>query len=182
MHRTIHGATLELVQGDITRQAVDALVNAANSQLQVGGGVDGAIHRAGGMEINHEARRKYPQGCPVGEAVITSAGNLPAKYVIHAVGPIWQGGQQGEEDRLRSAYTRSLELAVAHGCESIAFPALSTGVFGYPLDRAARASLRAIIDFLDAHGKPPLVRVVLFGEGAYGAFAAALDELLPTEA
>ncbi len=137
----INGRLLELVLGDITQQEVDAIVNAANSRLAGGGGVDGAIHRAGGPAIMDETRRRYPDGCPTGSAVITAAGNLRAKYVIHAVGPVWSGGQRGEEALLSSAFRTSLELAAAHGCRSIALPALSTGVYRYPLDAAARTAV-----------------------------------------
>src|SRR5256885_5224217 len=123
----MNGRTLELALGDITEQEVDAIVNAANSRLAGGGGVDGAIHRAGGPAIMEETRRRYPDGCPTGSAVITSAGNLQAKYVIHAVGPVWSGGNRGEDLSLASAYRTSLDLAAAHQCGSIALPALSTG-------------------------------------------------------
>jgi O-acetyl-ADP-ribose deacetylase (regulator of RNase III) len=173
----INEKTLELVQGDVTLQQVDAVVNAANSRLAGGGGVDGAIHRRGGRSIMAETDRKYPDGCPTGSAVISGAGDLEARYVIHAVGPVWHGGNRGEADLLAGAYRRSLELAVEHDCRSIAFPALSTGAYGYPIDQAARVALRTAIDFLEKEGKPELVRFVLFGEGAYGAFSAALEEL-----
>ena len=115
--------------------------------------------------------------CPTGSAVISGGGNLTAKYVIHAVGPVWGGGNRGEAEQLAGAYRRSLELAVEHGCRSIAFPALSTGAYGYPMDQAARTALSTAIDFLKEHGQPDLVRFVLFDAGAYGAFAAALEEL-----
>lgn len=127
MHITINGRRLELVQGDVVAQQVDAIVNAANSRLAGGGGVDGAIHRAGGPIIMDETRRRYPAGCPTGSAVISSAGNLPSKYVIHAVGPVWNGGRHGEEQLLASAYLAALELAVEHACRSAALSALSTG-------------------------------------------------------
>ena len=177
MQVEINGQTLELQQGDVTRQEVDAIVNAANSQLAGGGGVDGAIHRRGGPAIMAETKAKYPDGCPTGSAVISGAGNLGARYVIHAVGPIWRGGNQGEADLLASAYRRCLELSVEHECQSIAFPSLSTGAYGYPIDQAARVALRTAIDFLNEQGKPELVRFVLFDAGAYGAFSAALEEL-----
>jgi len=177
MQRQIHSQTLELRQGDITLQEVDAIVNAANSHLAGGGGVDGAIHRRGGPEIMAETRAKYPAGCPTGSAVLSGAGKLKAKYVIHAVGPVWQGGNRGEAELLAGAYRRSLELAVEAGCASVAFPALSTGAYGYPMDQGARVALSTAIDFLTEHGKPALVRFVLFDAGAYGAFAAALEEL-----
>jgi O-acetyl-ADP-ribose deacetylase (regulator of RNase III) len=177
MRVEIQGQTLELHQGDITEQAVDAIVNAANSRLAGGGGVDGAIHRRGGPEIMRDTDRRYPEGCPTGSAVISTAGGLPAKYVIHAVGPVWSGGGRGEADLLAGAYRRSLELAVAHDCQSIALPALSTGVYHFPMDQAARIALRTAMDFLSEKRGPALVRFVLFDAGAYGAFAAALEQL-----
>jgi O-acetyl-ADP-ribose deacetylase (regulator of RNase III) len=176
MRVEINGAVLELHQGDITLQAVDAIVNAANSRLASGGGVDGAIHRRGGPAIMAETDAKYPEGCATGSAVISGGGNLPAKYVIHAVGPVWRGGNRGEAELLAGAYRRSLELAVEHGCRSIALPALSTGAYGYPMDQAARVALSTAIAFLRENGQPQLVRFVLFDAGAYGAFAAALEE------
>jgi O-acetyl-ADP-ribose deacetylase (regulator of RNase III) len=178
MQVEINLQTLELHRGDITLQEVDAIVNAANSRLAGGGGVDGAIHRRGGPDIMAETDEKYPDGCPTGSAVISGAGNLPAEYVIHAVGPVWGGGQRGEAGLLAGAYRRCLELAVEHDCRSIAFPALSTGAYGYPMDQAARVALRTAIEFLKQHGQPELVRFVLFDAGAYGAFAAALEELV----
>jgi O-acetyl-ADP-ribose deacetylase len=177
MRVQIHGQTIELHQGDITLQQVDAIVNAANSHLAGGGGVDGVIHRRGGPEIMRDTTARYPQGCPTGSAVISTAGKLDARFVIHAVGPVWHGGQRGEAELLRGAYRRCLELAVEHGCHSIALPALSTGAYGYPMDQAAHLALSAAIDFLKQHGQPELIRFVLFDAGAYGAFAAALDEL-----
>lgn len=181
MQVEVNGQTLELHQGDITSQEVDAIVNAANSRLAGGGGVDGAIHRRGGPEIIRETDAKYPDGCPTGSAVISGAGNLAAKYVIHAVGPIWSGGRRGEARLLAGAYHRCLELAVEHGCRSIAFPSLSTGAYRYPIDQAARVALSTAMDFLKQQGKPELVRFVLFDAGAFGAFAAALEELAEEE-
>lgn len=125
-----------------------------------------------------ETRQLYPQGCPVGSAVATSAGDLSAKYVFHAVGPVWRGGQQREPTLLRSAYRTCLELCLQHNCESIAFPAISTGVYGYPMDLAAEAALDETRSFLLEHRRPNLVRFVLFGEGAYGAFARVLETLV----
>jgi O-acetyl-ADP-ribose deacetylase len=177
MKTQINGQTIELCQGDITSQEVDAIVNAANSRLAGGGGVDGAIHRRGGPSIMRETNQVYPDGCPTGSAVISGAGNLPAKLVIHAVGPVWSGGNRGEAELLAGAYRRSLELAVENDCRSIAFPALSTGAYRYPLDRAARVALATAIDFLKEQGRPELIRFVLFDAGAYGAFAAALEEM-----
>ncbi len=178
MQKTIiSGRTLELHQGDITLEETDAIVNAANSRLAGGGGVDGAIHRRGGPAIMAETDAKYPEGCPTGSAVISTGGNLKARFVVHAVGPIWRGGQRGEAELLAGAYRRSLVLAVENDCRTIALPALSTGAYGYPMDLAARVSLQTAIDFLRQHGKPERVRFVLFDAGAYGAFAAALEEL-----
>jgi O-acetyl-ADP-ribose deacetylase (regulator of RNase III) len=177
MRVEIGGCALELHQGDITLQEVDAIVNAANSRLAGGGGVDGAIHRRGGPGIMAETDQKYPQGCPTGSAVISGAGKLKAKHVIHAVGPVWSGGHRGEAELLAGAYRRSLELAVEHQCTSIALPALSTGAYGYPMDQAARVALATAIQWLKQHGKPALVRFVLFGPAAYEAFAAALKEV-----
>ena len=179
MRTQIGPCTLELVTGDITSQPTDAIVNAANSRLAGGGGVDGAIHRAGGPGIMAETRQKYPQGCPTGDAVMTGAGNLPARYVIHAVGPIWHGGHSHEEQQLASAYRRSLEVAVQHNCQSIAFPSLSTGAYGYPVSLAARTALQTVIAFLEARSAPEVVRFVLFDAGTYEVYAAELGELLP---
>lgn len=177
MKVSIIGQTLELTQGDITLQQVDAIVNAANSRLAGGGGVDGAIHRRGGPAIMEETDRRYPHGCPTGTAAISGAGKLAAKHVIHTVGPVWSGGQRGEAELLASAYRSCLELAVANDCRSIAFPALSTGVYRYPIDQAARIALGTVKAFLSEKGAPELVRFVLFTEDAYGAFAAALEEI-----
>lgn len=177
MQAKINDQTIELAEGDITQQKVSAIVNAANSQLAGGGGVDGAIHRKGGPTIMAETRVKYPGGCPTGSAVISSAGNLPCNFVIHAVGPMWGGGNRGEAALLAGAYRRCLELAVEYDCESIAFPSLSTGAYRYPVDQAARVALETVIEFLREHGKPQLVRFVLFGRPAFGAFTAALEEL-----
>ena len=176
MRVEIGGCVLELLQGDITHQEIDAIVNAANSRLAGGGGVDGAIHRRGGPEIKAETDEKYPQGCPTGSAVISGAGKLEAKHVIHAVGPVWGGGRRGEAGLLAGAYRRSLELAVEHQCESIALPALSTGAYGYPMDQAARVAISTAIEWVKGHAKPALIRFVLFGPAAYEAFAAALEE------
>jgi O-acetyl-ADP-ribose deacetylase len=177
MRVEINGCGVELHQGDITLQKVDAIVNAANRHLAGGGGVDAAVHRRGGPSIMAETDQRYPDGCPTGSAVISAGGELEANYVIHAVGPVWQGGHRGEPELLAGAYARSLELAVEHACESVALPALSTGAYGYPMDQAARIALRTAIGFLKVHARPKLVRFVLFGPAAYGAFAAALGEL-----
>jgi len=178
MHRRIADSLLELVQGDITCQRVDAIVNAANSRLAGGSGVDGAIHRAAGPTVLEEISQQYPEGCPVGSAVISSAGNLPAKWIFHAVGPIWQGGKQGEPELLKSAYRTCLQLAAEHRCESIAFPAISTGIDAYPVDRAAADALTTIIEFLRQLDSALQVRIILFSPGAYGAFSRVLEKLL----
>lgn len=177
MRITISSSQVQLIQGDIVSQNVDAIVNAANSRLAGGGGVDGAIHRAGGPTIMAETDRLYPNGCPTGSAVISSAGDLPCKFVIHAVGPVWQGGLDRESETLRSAYRKSLELAVENTCQSVAFPAISTGVYGYPIDLAAEHSLTEVVDFLREHEKPSLVRFVLFDAGAYGAYSRVLESI-----
>ncbi len=166
---------IELVQGDITTQEVDAIVNAANAALVVGGGVDGAIHRAGGPTLFQQLRESYPDGCPTGSAVPTSAGELPARLVFHAVGPRWRGGHRGEADLLASAVRTCLDLAIQHNCRSIAFPAISTGIYGYPIDLAAEVSLSTVRDHLFEEQRPDRVRFVLFDAGAYGAFARVLE-------
>lgn len=177
MRVVVNQCVLELAQGDITAQQVAAIVNAANSRLAGGGGVDGALHRCGGPTIMAETERLYPRGCPTGSAVITSAGSLPARHVIHAVGPIWAGGHHGEADLLASAYRCALRLAVEHGCESIALPALSTGAYAFPMDQASRIALTTVRNFLAETGQPSLVRFVLFSPGAYGAFVAAWEDV-----
>src|SRR5689334_12376243 len=141
---------IELVKGDITKVTVDAIVNAANSSLMGGGGVDGAIHRAGGKTILEECRAIVIKqgGCKTGEAVVTTAGNLPAKFVIHTVGPIWNGGTRDEAQKLSNCYKNSLQLAVKNLCRTIAFPCISTGVYGYPQGQAARVAVSAVREFL----------------------------------
>jgi O-acetyl-ADP-ribose deacetylase (regulator of RNase III) len=178
MEVKIGEARLKLVEGDITRQEVDAIVNAANSSLLSGGGVDGAIHRAGGPQIQEECRRIG--GCPPGEARLTTGGNLPARYVIHAVGPIYRGGSQQEAELLASCYRESLKLASAKDLTSVAFPSISTGAYGYPINEAARIALKTVMDYLSQHPEIKLARFVLFGQAAYGAYEKALRELLRT--
>jgi len=168
---------LELVRGDITIQATDAIVNAANSRLAGGGGVDGAIHRAGGPSIMESCRKIG--GCPTGMAVITPGGNLKARYVIHAVGPIWRGGRHGEEKLLASAYRESLALASEHGLKTVAFPSISTGAYGYPVEKASRIALCTTIGYLKDHPEIELVRFVLFSEGDFQVYQTALRELAP---
>jgi O-acetyl-ADP-ribose deacetylase (regulator of RNase III) len=170
---------LSLIAGDITEQDTDAIVNAANSELAGGGGVDGAIHARGGPRIDQECR--LIGGCTVGDAVITSGGNLKARYVIHTVGPIWQGGDDDEAELLASAYRRSLEVAVKHGLKTISFPAISTGIYGYPLRLAAPVAIGAIIQFL-RHAQHTLeeVRFVIYhsDDVAYTVFKFALEAIL----
>ncbi len=171
----IGGSILELVEGDITLQETEAIVNAANSGLRGGGGVDGAIHRAGGPQIMEDCRRIG--GCPTGEARITSGGRLKAKYVIHAVGPVYSGGKHKEAALLASAYQSSLALASQHGIKSLAFPSLSTGAYGYPLKEAASIALNTEIEYLKEHPGIDLVRFVLFGQAAYEIYQKALEEI-----
>ncbi len=179
MQFRLESSVLELVQGDITLQQVDAIVNAANRWLAGGGGVDGAIHRRGGPAIMEETRRRYPQGCPTGQAVITGAGDLPSRFVIHAVGPVWKGGGKGEPTLLASAYRSCLDVALAHECRSIAFPSLSTGAYRYPVVKAARTAISTVLGFLEEHGTLELVRFVLFDEATCKAYAGALSESSP---
>jgi O-acetyl-ADP-ribose deacetylase len=164
---------LEIVQGDITREHVDAIVNAANESLLGGGGVDGAVHRAGGPAILAECRRLG--GCSTGDVKVTGAGNLDARHVLHAVGPVWRGGTQEEPALLGSCYRRALELARELECRSIAFPAISTGIYGYPPELAATVALLSIRD----HASPPieLVRLVCFSEDSLRVLEAARAEL-----
>ena len=166
---------IEIIEGDLTRQAVDAIVNAANESLLGGGGVDGAIHRAGGPAIL-EACRKLG-GCKTGDAKITTGGNLPARFVIHTVGPIYHDGKRGEPELLASCYSRSLEVAVENALKSVAFPAISCGVYGYPIPEAARIAIDTVAAFLDRHDEIELVRFVLFGPTTYKAFVEAFTEL-----
>jgi O-acetyl-ADP-ribose deacetylase len=165
---------IRLVQGDITQQAADAIVNAANSSLLGGGGVDGAIHRAGGPSILAECR--LLGGCETGQAKATGAGRLPARYVIHAVGPVWCGGAEGEDDLLASCHRVSLGLASELGCRTVAFPAISTGVYAFPVERAARIAIGTTAAELEQRPEIESVTFVLFDGAAYAAFEAALLE------
>ncbi len=173
MKRTLGNATIEVVKGDITRELVDAIVNAANTSLLGGGGVDGAIHRAGGPAIL-EACRKL-NGCATGDAKITTGGSLLAKYVIHTVGPVYRDGQHGEPELLASCHRRSLEVAVENGIETIAFPAISCGVYGYPIADAAAIAIDTVGQFLSANASIDLVRFVLFSDDVCAIFASALE-------
>lgn len=170
----IHESTLELVEGDITRQTTDAIVNAANESLLGGGGVDGAIHRAAGPELLAETRTLG--GCKTGDAKLSRGYRLPARYVIHAVGPVYRAGDARVAALLASAYRRSLEVAATRDIKTIAFPAISTGVYGYPLEEAAPIAIGVVCDFLAAQRQISLARFVLFGETAYRAFGHALRE------
>jgi O-acetyl-ADP-ribose deacetylase (regulator of RNase III) len=162
---------IDFVLGDITREAADAIVNAANSSLMGGGGVDGAIHRAAGPSILEECRRLG--GCETGDAKVTSAGNLPHRWIVHTVGPVWRGGSHGEPDLLASAHRRSIEVADAVGARTMVFPAISTGVYGYPVEQAARVAVGAVAEALEAHPAIESVRFVLFSGPALAAFTSA---------
>lgn len=175
MKATIHQSTLEVVQGDITQQETEAIGNAANSALAGGGGVDGAIHRTGGPAIMAELKDKY-KGCPTGSAVITGGGNLKARYVIHAVGPRYSGSAKDAE-LLSGAYRKSLELCTQNQVSSIAFPSISTGVYGYPVEEASRIALKTVIDYLQDHPEIKLVRFVLFDSNTYRVYEETLKKL-----
>jgi O-acetyl-ADP-ribose deacetylase len=180
MEVKINQATISLVQGDITRQSLDAIVNAANSSLMGGGGVDGAIHRAGGPRILEECKKIVArQGrLPTGKAVITTGGNLPAKYVIHTVGPVWHGGSANEDQLLASAYRESLLLAEKHKLKSLAFPSISTGAYGYPVDMAAKVAVQTVAAFLKNEAfSVREVKFVLFDTTTYATYARALGEV-----
>ncbi len=179
MERRFGSTRLVLVQGDITRQAVDAVVNAANGSLLGGGGVDGAIHRAGGPAILQECRElvKRIGRLPPGQAVVTTAGRLPARHVIHTVGPVWRGGDRGEPALLASAYRESLARAEEAGCRTVAVPSISTGAYGYPVDLAAEVALGAVAGRLAAGSPLEEVRFVLFSTGDLAAYETALDLL-----
>jgi len=173
MKKTFGNSTIEVVKGDITKEKVDVIVNAANAQLAGGGGVDGAIHRAGGPAIMEECKKLG--GCPTGGAKATMAGELPAKWVIHAVGPRYTDGSKGEADQLAGAYRRSLEVAEEKGAKTVAFPAISCGVYGYPIPEAARIGIQTAKDYVQQSSTIARVRFVLFGDDTYGPFQEALE-------
>lgn len=174
----IGSSRLELVEGDITLQDTEAIVNAANTSLLGGGGVDGAIHRAGGPQILEECKKIG--GCPTGEARITTGGRLKATRVIHTVGPVFRDGRHREPELLANAHLNSLRLTSEKGIKGVAFPSISTGAYGYPMAEAARIGLQTAIEYLRAHPEITLVRFVLFGPAAYRTYEQVLEELLPS--
>jgi O-acetyl-ADP-ribose deacetylase (regulator of RNase III) len=167
---------IAIVEGDITRQQVDAIVNAANNTLLGGGGVDGAIHRAAGRELLEECRKL--NGCKTGEAKITHGYKLPARWVIHTVGPIWYGGQSGEDDLLAQCYRNSLALAEANHIKTIAFPSISTGVYGFPVERASRIAVAEVKGFLEKNTSLEKVIFVCFDRNTYGCYAKAVKDII----
>ena len=175
-------AILQIIKGDITDVEADAIVNAANSLLMGGGGVDGAIHRKGGPKILEECKRiratEWPDGLPTGKAVITSSGNLKAKHVIHTVGPVWLGGFHVEAELLKQAYKNSLRLAVAKGLKTIAFPSISTGAYGYPIEDASRIAVRTVKEFLEKEDKLEKVVFVLFSERDFEIYLETAKSIL----
>jgi len=184
MERIINRAKLSIIEGDITNQTSDAIVNAANPSLMGGGGVDGAIHRAGGLAILEECKRIVArQGrLPTGKAVITTGGNLKAKYVLHTVGPIWHGGSRDEAKLLESAYHECLKMATENNLSSVSFPSISTGVYGYPVNEAARIALKTVISFLKEQSTSVReVVFVLFDSRTYESYCSALQEVTGKE-
>ncbi|OHC00518.1 MAG: O-acetyl-ADP-ribose deacetylase [Planctomycetes bacterium RIFCSPLOWO2_12_FULL_39_13] len=175
MKVNINKSILELIEGDITEQETDAIVNAANSSLLGGGGVDGAIHRAGGPKILEECKKLG--GCPTGEARITTGGKLKARHVIHTVGPVYSGGKQRESELLANAYKNSLNLASKYKLKSVSFPSISTGAYSYPINEASTIALKTVIDYLKTYTDIKLVRFVLYGQKAYQVYEKALQEL-----
>ena len=175
----INNTKLTLIEGDITQQKTDAIVNAANSSLLGGGGVDGAIHRAGGPKILEDCLKiRDKQGeCETGEAVVTTGGSLQARYVIHTVGPVWRGGRSSEPELLANCHRNSLKLAAENGVRTISFPGISTGVYGYPLDKAAPVALKAVIEFLKSEDRFDEVVFVLYNSWTYQAYEDALKSL-----
>ncbi|MBA4148225.1 MAG: O-acetyl-ADP-ribose deacetylase [Verrucomicrobia bacterium] len=173
---TLH-QRIEIQEGNIVRQKVDAIVNAANERLLGGGGVDGAIHQAAGPELLEECRKL--NGCPTGQAKITAGYNLPAKWVIHAVGPIWHGGRSNEDALLASCYRNSLVLAESRGIRSIAFPCISTGLYRFPIERAADIALNETLKFIEQHDLPERINFVCYGHDTYSIYLDAARRILP---
>ncbi|MGC9052390.1 MAG: O-acetyl-ADP-ribose deacetylase [Candidatus Hydrogenedens sp.] len=173
----IGNSVIQVVQGDITKETTDAIVNAANKSLLGGGGVDGAIHRAGGPAILEECKKLG--GCETGDAKITTGGRLSAKYVIHTVGPVYRDGKHGEPELLKSCYIRSLEVAVENKIKTVAFPAISCGVYGYPIQEASKIAIYAVKEFLEKHPDCgiTLIRFVMFGNDTYLSFSSTLRDL-----
>ena len=182
MEFKVGNARIQLIRGDITEVEVDAIVNAANSTLLGGGGVDGAIHRKGGPKILEECKliraTQWPDGLPTGKAVLTSGGNLKAKYVIHTVGPIWLGGFHVESELLKQAYRNSLKLAVQNGIKTIAFPSISTGAYGYPIEEASRVAVGSVKKFLEKEDKIKKVTFVLFSDLDFAVYLRALKDIV----
>jgi len=176
MEARVNSTTIALVRGDITREVTDAIVNAANTTLSGGSGVDGAIHSAGGPEIMAECRKIG--GCPTGSAVITSAGRLKAKHVIHTVGPVYKDGAHDEAAMLRNAYQTSLALAIGNGLKSISFPSISTGAYGYPAEEASKIAVSSVIEFVKENNGLDLVRFVLFSDRDLEVYTRALEAAL----
>jgi len=170
---------IEVREGDITKQRVDAIVNAANTTMLGGGGVDGAIHRAAGPELLEECRTLG--GCPTGQAKITKGYKLPARWVIHTVGPVWRDGEHGEDELLASCYRNSLALAEQHGVRTVAFPSISTGAYGFPMERAARIAVREVKTFLEKNSSIEKVVLVCFGRSAFDTHRQAVGEIRTTE-
>jgi len=182
MEVAIGKSKIKVVQGDITDQETEAIVNAANPSLMGGGGVDGAIHRKGGPKILEECKKirknEWPEGLQTGKAVITSGGKLNARHVIHTVGPIWRGGNRDESKLLSDAYWNSLELAVSRGLKTVAFPSISTGAYGYPIEKASRVALKTVKSFLEQKDGLEEVRFVLFSRSDLDAYRDAIKEML----
>jgi O-acetyl-ADP-ribose deacetylase len=177
MERAVGSGVIALALGDITTIAADAIGNAANAALAGGGGVDGAIHRAGGPAVMAELRREHPDGTPTGTAVVTGAGDLPARWVVHAVGPVWRGGRQGERGLLAAAYRSAVDAAAAAGARTLTLPAVSAGIYGYPLGEAAEVAVAAVAERLRAGSPVERVTFVLFGADTCAAFERALSRL-----